>query len=186
VKLGFRLLLSAAIAATLVVVWTVAASAHSEFVSSVPAPNSTVTTAPTVVKAAYNAGINPKGSSIVVVAPNGSAADVGDGHVDLNDANRQTMLVTLKPNLAPGKYTVKWTTVAADDGDTLSGTFSFTIAAPATTAKPAVVAAAAPASLPKTGGIPIAAVAGIGLVLAIGGFTIRRIAGHARDPFKRD
>jgi methionine-rich copper-binding protein CopC len=189
VKFGFQLLLSAAIVSVLTITWAFSALAHSEFVSSVPAPNSTVTTAPTTVKATYNAGINPKGSSIAVVGPNGSAADVGDGHVDLNDPNRQTMIVTLKPNLGPGKYTVKWTTVAADDGDTLSDTFTFTIAAAApvatTTPKPTATAAV-PATLPKTGGVPIPFVVGSAVVLAIVGFGLRRVTSHDRTPRRRE
>jgi methionine-rich copper-binding protein CopC len=188
VKFGLRLLLSVAIVLVSTIAFAFSALAHSEFVSSVPAPNSTVATAPTTVKATYNAGINPKGSSIAVVGPNGSAADVGDGHVDLNDPNRETMVVTLKPNLGPGKYTVKWTTVAADDGDTLSDTFSFTIAAaaPVATATPKAVAASVPATLPKTGGVPLPLVVGVAFVLGLVGFSLRRVTNHDNSPRRRE
>jgi len=35
------------------------------------------------------------------------------------------------PALAPGKYEVRWTAVAADDGHVTRGTFTFTIVSPA-------------------------------------------------------
>jgi methionine-rich copper-binding protein CopC len=140
------------------------AFAHAEFVSAVPAPNSTVSGAPSAVKATYSEAIDPKGASITVTGPSGTRVDANDGHVDLNNPDRTTMLVTLKSGLPAGKYTVHWTTLALD-GDSLSDTFVFTIAA-----KPAAVTP----SLPRTGGLPVEVPVVGGLALAAAGLALRR------------
>jgi methionine-rich copper-binding protein CopC len=188
-KFGLRLLLAATVVAALVVTWTVAASAHALYVSSVPNANSIVTSVPTRLVAKFAEGIVPATASLTITGPNGARADNGDGHVDLTDPARQTMIVTLKTGLGSGVYTVHWATVSSDDGDPANGSFTFTIALPAPAApvaKPAVVAASLPASLPKTGGTPLPLAVGLGLVLALGGLALNRAAGRANDSVKRD
>jgi LPXTG-motif cell wall-anchored protein len=81
------------------------------------------------------------------------------------------MLVSLNAGLPAGKYTVHWTTLALD-GDSLSDTFAFSVAAPTSAAKPAT---AAP-RLPKTGGMPFEILVLGGFALAASGMALRRRA----------
>ncbi len=164
-----RLLRAGALALLLPTGFVAVALAHAEFASSIPAPNSTVTSVPSTVKVVFTEGVNPQGSSLTVLGPSG-VADRGDGHVDQSDPDRKTMLVSLKSGLGPGKYTVNWKTVSADDGDTATGSFVFTVAA-ATTAGQAT-----PAALPRTGGVPPGLLVAAAATLVGGGLIVRRRA----------
>ena len=57
---------------------------------------------------------------------------VGDGKeisIPIDKTAKASQSFTLPlPGLVPGKYTVQWTAVAADDGHVTKGTFSFSIA----------------------------------------------------------
>jgi len=103
------------------------AYADARYVKSFPAPDSNVGASTKVVNTVFSERLNPQGSSITVVGPDGSRADNGDSRVDSDSPYAQTMLVSLKPGLRPGKYIVKWTAVSAVDGHTLSDSFSFTM-----------------------------------------------------------
>jgi methionine-rich copper-binding protein CopC len=148
--------------------------AHSEFVSSVPAPNSAVAVAPTMVTVVFSEALDPKGSSLAVTGPNGSPANQGNSEIVKSDADRKTMTVSLKPGLGQGKYTVKWTSLS-EDGDTLTDSFAFTVGtaqpnAPATSANPA-----APAALPKSGGVPPELPMAAGVALLSLGLMLRSV-----------
>src|SRR3954452_10372424 len=97
-----RLMSAAVLSLVLILALGSIAFAHAEFVSAVPAPNSTVTSVPSIVKATFSEAIDPKGASIAVTGPTGARVDANDGHIDLNDADRTTMLVTLKSGLPAG------------------------------------------------------------------------------------
>jgi len=64
-------------------------------------------------------------NALVVTAPDGTRVD--DGETVIDPADREHMSVGLQPDLPPGDYTVRWTTLSAIDGDAAEGTFSFTI-----------------------------------------------------------
>lgn len=176
-----RVLVAGALTATVAVAQVSVAFAHASYVSSVPAANSIVTSVPTVLTASFAEGIVPATASLTIVGPNGQRADSGDSHVDLTDPTRKTMLVSLKPGLGSGKYTVSWATVSSIDGDPDSGTFVFTVALPTPAvpaAKPAAApAAVVPAALPRSGGLPFVPFAAGGFVLTAAGFALRR-RGH--------
>jgi copper transport protein len=144
------------------------ALAHADYRSSTPASGSVVPAAPARVTVTFSEDVRPAGSSLVVYAPDGSRADAGDGRVDTTTADRDTMLVTLRPGAGGGTYTVDWVTVSADDGDRATGRFSFSIGAPS-----------AVTGLPRTGGgpaggpAPLAAAAG-GVGLLLGGYGATR------------
>ena len=165
-----RLLVAGTVTIVFAIVLASVAFAHAEFVSSTPASNSTLRRAPATVKALFSEGVNSQGSSFTVVGPNGARADQNDGHVDRNDPDRKTMLVSLKPGLGPGKYTVNWTTISTDDGDKASGSFVFT------------VARAAPTALPRSGGLPTFSPIVGGIALLVAGLALRltglRRTGH--------
>ena len=172
-----RALIVGALTLVLAMALASVAFAHALYASSVPAANSTVGSVPSQVKALFVEGVNPQGSSLTVTGPSGARVDLNDGHVDLNVADRKTMVVSLKSGLGPGKYTVNWATVSADDGESASGSFVFTVASPAASSPaPASAAASIPAALPKSGGVPIVPIVGLGIALVASGLVMRRRA----------
>ncbi len=113
--------------------------AHSEFVSSTPAPNTTVPApfaGPIVLtfseKLASGSKVDfldPTGKTIVSAKP---------------DASKDTqMTVTLGAPLDPGAYTVKWQSIATD-GDLLRGQFTVTVSAVASSSPAATASAPTP------------------------------------------
>jgi methionine-rich copper-binding protein CopC len=158
---GALLLAGAALAAAAGI-----ALAHAQYVSSTPANGSIVAAAPTRISAKFSEGVRPAGSSMTVFAPDGSRADNGDSAVDTTDASRTTMTVSLKSGLPNGTYAIRWTTVSADDGDTATGFFSFSVGAPSLNL-----------ALPRTGGGPMALPLGmLGVFFAAAGMVVRRSA----------
>jgi methionine-rich copper-binding protein CopC len=101
------------------------AFAHADLQSSVPAENATVKTAPTEVTIEFSEELNPTLSKIVVQDAKGQHVDKADSHVGSDDPKH--LSVDLTP-LKAGVYKVIWTSVAADDGHKVSGSFKFTIA----------------------------------------------------------
>jgi methionine-rich copper-binding protein CopC len=106
----------------------VAAGAHAKLVRAEPRPGSSVPTPPTVLRAWFNDELDVKRSTMRVIDRKGARVDRGDGRVDLDDLDRKSMLVGLKP-LVPGNYTVQWTAVSADDRFVAKGSYGFTVAA---------------------------------------------------------
>ena len=80
-------------------------------------------------------------STITVADDAGQQVDLGDGRVDLDDADRKVMLVSV-PELPTGVYAVNWTTVSAEDGATARGAFAFGVGLVPERAFPAVNAPA--------------------------------------------
>ena len=101
-----------------------AAFAHSELQSSVPAAKATVKDAPKTIEIDFSEELNPKLSKIEVQDSMGMTMDKGDSHVSDSDAKH--MSVDLQ-SLSAGTYKVLWTSVAADDGHKLTGTYTFTV-----------------------------------------------------------
>jgi len=99
----------------------VAACAHSELDTSVPAEGANLQTAPTEVVLTFSAELNPDGSSFTVTDPTG--AQVGTGKVDLNVAARNILRGNVSI-MKPGNYRVAWTSLSLD-GDQLKGTVTF-------------------------------------------------------------
>lgn len=151
------------------------ASAHAKIKSSEPAADSTVASAPTQVKVVFDNHdpLDISGSSLVVTDESGAVVDLGDTALDKNDADRLTLVVSLKSGLANGTYTVKWTALSQGDGSVTEGSFKFTVdAAAAVTPAPA---AEAPTQLPRTGAgdsLPMMALFS-GVVLIGAGLLIR-------------
>ncbi len=100
---------------------------HARYVRSEPAHGAVVRPSPPVVRAWFSEELNIKGSFMNVRDARGKL--LASGGIDLDDVERRSMIVRLKP-LSPGKYAVGWRTVSVDDGDTASGTFAFTLGAP--------------------------------------------------------
>jgi len=116
-------LLAASLAVGLFVASVGGVSAHARYDHSDPVAGAVLDGSPFVLRTYFSQELM-KASTIQVVDDSGAQVDVGDGHVDLDDPDRMTMLVSL-PELQPGVYTVKWTSVSAEDGDPAAGHFAF-------------------------------------------------------------
>jgi copper resistance protein C len=121
-------LLSLALGVALAAITSVAqaptAAAHAKYASSVPAANSTVTKAPTVVTVHFGEDVNPAGSDLIVYDTNGKTVSTAAGKVDTSDV--KTMSVTMAGDDSES-YLVVWHTVSLDDGDPAVGAFIFNV-----------------------------------------------------------
>jgi methionine-rich copper-binding protein CopC len=115
----------APLTALLIAAGSTAAFAHAELKTSMPEKNATLKTAPSDVMIEFSEELNPKLSKIVVQDAAGKQVDKSDSMVDKNDPKH--LMVDLN-TLAAGTYKVTWTSVAADDGHKLTGSFKFTVA----------------------------------------------------------
>lgn len=121
-------------------------SAHAELDRSNPEANATVKGSPAQIEIWFTEEI-AEGSKIEVANAAGDKATAGDAKLDLFDPDRKHLTVELKPNLPDGVYTVDWTSISAEDGDTESGTFTFAIEGSGTpVASPVASPGASPAA----------------------------------------
>jgi methionine-rich copper-binding protein CopC len=129
VKKSIALLVSALLFAALAfAVYLPVALAHAEIAECAPAIDGTVETAPDKLVCKASQGMRAEGSSLAVFDSAGTQVDKGDSAVDLTDPDRLTISVSLDTtNMPDGVYTVRWTTVSAEDGDEASGEFKFTV-----------------------------------------------------------
>ena len=147
------------------------ASAHAKIKSSIPAAGSTIATAPATVVATFDNhdALQANGSLLKVTDASGAAVDKGDTALDKADADRKTLVVSLKNGLGNGTYTVAWKN-SSTDGHSETGSFTFTVGAATTSA---------PATLPTTGAsdaLPLAALLVGALVVVAAGVLVRRRA----------
>jgi methionine-rich copper-binding protein CopC len=104
------------------------AFAHASLDHCTPAFGSTVASAPAQIVCVYSEEIDTKRSTMSVWDANGSEVDKKDAHVDLNDPNHQTLVVSLDTSKTPdGLYTIKWRTVTPDDNGLSYGSWQFVI-----------------------------------------------------------
>jgi copper resistance protein C len=96
-------------------------AAHAKLQSSSPAANAQLTEAPTTLTLKFSEAAQ---LAVLKLVSDGKEIPLP---VDKAAAPTQTFSLPL-PGLAPGKYTVQWTAVAADDGHITKGAFAFTIA----------------------------------------------------------
>jgi len=122
--LALNLAMGLALAAIVSVAQAPTAAAHAKYESSVPASNSTVTEAPTVVTVHFAEEVNPAGSDLIVYDTKGNKVSTAAGQVDTNDA--KTMTVPMAGNDSES-YMVVWHTVSLDDGDAAVGAFIFNV-----------------------------------------------------------
>jgi copper resistance protein C len=112
-KTIIALSLSGVIAAT-------ACWAHAKFQSSMPADHAQLTEAPKSLTLQFN-----ESAKLAVLK-----LTVGDKEISVpvdKEAKASQSFTIALPGLAPGKYQVHWTAVAADDGHMTKGSFDFTI-----------------------------------------------------------
>lgn len=147
-------------AITLILVTVGRASAHAEVVRSEPAADVVLPTAPARVTLYFSQLLEPIGNRLAIVNAGGTTVSTGEAVLLPNDA--KALQVALQPDLAPGRYTIQYTTLSAEDGEEHSGELAFTLAgadtapggdtASSTPAASGSAVPAAPAPLPATVG----------------------------------
>jgi methionine-rich copper-binding protein CopC len=114
----------AAVLAVLVaaVVTPVSVSAHAELDVATPKDGATVMATPPEISGTYVQDL-ADGSSLRLRDAAGTL--IAEGIIDPDDDRR--MFIAEIPDLAPGEYTVRSTTVSAEDGETDRATWTFTV-----------------------------------------------------------
>lgn len=166
-----RLTVLLGFAATLFVLPASPASAHTELTGSFPADKAKVA-APSAVSLAFNESIRPGLVTVNVADAGGEKWQAGKAKVD-----QGTVSQPMKPDMAPGKYTVSYR-VVSEDGHPVSGSLTFTVTGDLTvtskvTATPTITLAAKQEETTGGGGrwlmvgAGLAAGAGVGLMIAM-------------------
>ena len=123
-------------------------SAHAEVDTSIPAASAVVGPAPAIVEIRFTQEVASDGTVLRVAGPDGGQVDLGDTALDLYDPERKRVTVSLRPHLGPGTYTVRWTSLSAEDGETDSGALTFVVAGDQLAASPAASPHASPVASP--------------------------------------
>ena len=113
-------------------------SAHAELVSASPPADGTVTSLPSSMTLVFSEEVKPGGVTVQVTGPDGARVDTGDAAVDLTDAERSSVKVSLFAG-GPGEYSVHWETISNIDGDSAQGDYTFNIAPQAAIGSPAAL-----------------------------------------------
>src|SRR6202140_470237 len=100
------------------------AFAHATPIQYVPAASSVLSKAPAEVQIHFSERIEPRASSIIVLAPDGSRADLSNSAPD--PADPRVYRVELKDSGA-GSYTVSWEVTSSDDGHFTKGAYVFSV-----------------------------------------------------------
>ena len=100
------------------------AFAHATPIQYVPAASSVLSQAPAEVQIHFSERVEPRVSSITVLAPDGSRADLSNSAAD--PADPRVYRVGLKDGGA-GTYTVSWQVISADDGHFAKGAYVFSV-----------------------------------------------------------
>lgn len=110
----------------------ISAQAYAVPVQSSPGEGSMIRKPPGYVSVTFSSALDPFASQIEVFDEYGNKVDRNDCGIDVADPSRKTMVATLKSELEPGVYTVRWTTVSdegsPDESFLVQGQFEFTIA----------------------------------------------------------
>jgi copper transport protein len=151
-----------------------AVAAHAELVSSSPAANAVLASAPDRVELTFSEPIDPATAFVDLLDPSGRAVE-GVGDVGVSEDGR-TAAVAL-PALDPGVYTVSYQVVSAVDGHATTGILAFLVD-PAGTEPPPTVPPSS--STPAVDALTIGARwMGLGsALLAFGSLVMWRYAGR--------
>jgi methionine-rich copper-binding protein CopC len=97
--------------------------AHVRPQSETPQPNARLDAAPAHIVLTYDGIVDPKGTSIALLDASANPVPVSPDQVPDN----KTGSVSPTSDLAPGPYTVDWTTLDATDGHTAQGFYTFVV-----------------------------------------------------------
>lgn len=114
-------IVSAGIAALLVLGVSAPASAHDELLGSTPSADEKLASSPASVVLTYSAAIMPEGAKVVVWDADGKDWTSGDPVIDTN-----TLTVPLDSSMPDAGYLVEWRVVSSD-GHPISGKIPFAI-----------------------------------------------------------
>jgi methionine-rich copper-binding protein CopC len=106
-----------------------AALAHARLSQASPAPDGSVAGLGEV-RIWFTQELTLRGNDIVVTDEAGNRVDNADAHVDQSDPDRKQLVASV-PSLPDGPYTVTWTSQSAEDGDSATDSYSFSIASAA-------------------------------------------------------
>jgi methionine-rich copper-binding protein CopC len=120
-----RTLLVTILAALGVLAATSPAWAHTTLTSSSPAQGATLATAPAQIKLTFAEPVTLPAAPISITGPDGMKWSVGTPSVA-----GPVVSAPVTPRGPAGRYTLAYK-VTADDGDAITGTVAFTLAAPA-------------------------------------------------------
>jgi copper transport protein len=98
--------------------------AHATPLQYLPAASSVLVKAPAEVQIRFSERVEPHASSIVVLAPDGTRADLSNSGPD--PADPRVYRVGLKDGGA-GSYTVSWEVISSDDGHFTKGAYVFSV-----------------------------------------------------------
>jgi methionine-rich copper-binding protein CopC len=99
------------------------ALAHSYPQTTDPASNARLDSAPAHIDITYDSPVAASGTSIVLLDSTGTQVPTAPDQVD---GNRQSSIQPMA-DLAPGPYTVGWTSLSADDGHSAQGFYTFVV-----------------------------------------------------------
>jgi methionine-rich copper-binding protein CopC len=158
------------------------AAAHTDLESSSPAEGASLTSAPSEVKLTFEEPVTLPPEAVKVTGRDGTAWTVGTPTVA-----GAVVTAPVTPSGPAQAYTLTWK-VIAKDGDNLTGTVHFTLAAAASATTAPAPATAAQAQAPATPtavdtGIPgwiwaVVAIAGLLAVIVVG---LRQLLGRRKD-----
>jgi methionine-rich copper-binding protein CopC/putative copper export protein len=96
---------------------------HATPLQYIPEASSVLSRTPQEVIIHFSERVEPNVSSVIVMAPDGSRAELKGG---IDDNDRRTYRVALK-DAGPGTYTVSWKVISADDGHFAKGAYVFSV-----------------------------------------------------------
>ena len=99
-------------------------SAHAEIVAQVPLANTVLAVSPAAVRLVFSERVLASLSQVAVTDATGARFDRGASGVS---ADGLALRIALAPTLPTGPYTVLWTSVSADDGHVLQGSYTFVV-----------------------------------------------------------
>lgn len=156
IRLGRRGSFSGGIVALVALLWLVgvgSVSAHAVPEVAYPPIDQAVPVMPSTIEVWFSEEVKPEGTTLEVLKLDGTKVDLGNTTLDLQDPNRSHVTVGVHPGLDNGVYVVQWTSLSALDGDSVSGSYQFTVDPTASPqALPQVEAQQAPAQEPAVDG----------------------------------
>lgn len=119
---GFNFAAAGALAIILSVAGATTAFAHSFLVDATPSSKEHLAASPKTIKLRFGGGIEPPYSKITIESPDGKV--LGEGNAGVPGKPRE--LTATAPDLAPGKYVVRYR-VLSSDGHIVEGNYEFTV-----------------------------------------------------------
>ncbi len=195
-------------AALLAVAFPTSVAAHAELDVPIPADGATVEGSPPEVSGTFTQDLTVDGSSLQLRDAAGTT--IAEGGVDPGDSRR--MVIADLPELAPGDYEVRWTTLSAEDDEVDRDTWTFTVvaaptasptatptatAAPTTSIEPSAAASVAPSASPAatpagsdepaesgegTSDVLVPILAGLAIVIVAAALLLRRRSRPDQQP----